>query len=341
MTNKTKDKVFVTGISGWIAQYCAIELLKAGYLVKGSLRTMSRQPEVINAIAKEIDPKDKLEFCELDLTKDKGWDTAMNGCTYLLHIASPFIVSEPKNENELITPAKEGTLRALRAAQKSKVKRVILTSSIVAMSAHQKSGKFTPESWTDMDPKNKINAYQKSKTIAEKAAWDFIKNQTGDHKLEMSTINPGAVLGPALSQDIQGASLDICSQLLTGKMPGIPNLTICMVDVRDVAKHHVLAMQSPKINKRYISASAKPIPFMRLAETLKKNGYKVPTNKVPTFLLKILSLIDPQAKAMLSLIDKKVECDNSETIKDFNWKPIPLEKTFLDMAKSVKEVLKK
>ena len=336
MKNET---VFITGISGWIAQFCAIECIKAGYHVKGSLRSMSRQTEILDAIGKEVDPTGKVEFCELDLLKDEGWDSSMEGCTYLMHIASPFVIFEPKDENELITPAKDGTIRALKAAQKAKIKRVVLTSSIVAMCAHQTGGTFNSSSWTQLDPEYKVNAYQKSKTIAEQVAWEFINNQTGDHILQMNVINPGAVLGPTLSPDIQGASLDICGQLLTGKMPGIPNLTICMVDVRDVATHHLQAMTTFHTSKRYISAMSSPTQFLTLAQTLKKNGYNVPTKKVPTFILKILSFFDPQAKAMLTLLNRVIECDNSETINDFNWKPIPLEKTFLDMAKTVQAVI--
>ena len=338
----TRKKVFITGISGWIAQYCAIELLQNGYTVKGSLRNMNRQQEVIEALSKHVDTKDKLEFCQLDLLIDDGWDDAMIGCEYLMHIASPFIMTEPKNEDDLIKPAKEGTLRALKSAQKAGVKRVVLTSSIAAMCAHMLSGTFTPESWTNINQRKKINTYQKSKTVAEKAAWDFIENLEDKNSMELSVINPGGVLGPALSDDIQGASLDICYQLLTKKMPGIPDFRIVFVDVRDVAKHHFLAMTLPEAkNKRFISAYSTPTSFLKLATTLKENGFDVPTNKVPTLLLKCLSYFSPQTKFMLPLLGRYIDCDNSATINTFKWKPTPLEKTFVDMATSVQDVLNK
>ena len=333
------ETVLITGISGWIAQFCAIELIKNGYNVRGSLRTMNRKQEVIEAISKEVDPTKKLEFCELDLLKDDGWDKANKGCKYVMHIASPFYIAVPKNEDEIIKPAKEGTIRALTAAKKAGVKRVVLTSSIVAMFSHLKQGTFDSSTWTDLDSKQ-ITPYQKSKTIAEQAAWEFIANQSPDNKIELVSINPGGVMGPALSNDISGASLDIMTQLLTGKMPGIPNLCIPMVDVRDVAKHHYKAMLLPEANgKRFISALANPTHIMELATILKENGYKVPTNKVPSFVIKLLSIFDREAKGMAPMLDNYVTCDNSQTIKLLDWKPLPLKKSFLDMAKSVKLVL--
>ena len=334
-----KQTVLITGISGWIAQFCAVELIKNGFNVRGSLRSMNRQQEVIDAISKEVDTTGVLEFCELDLLKDDGWEQSATGCTYMLHVASPFYLKVPKNDDELIKPAKEGTYRAMSAAKKAGVKRVVVTSSIVAMFAHLTSGSFDSSTWTDLsDPY--INAYQKSKTIAEKAAWEFMDAQSDDNELELSVVNPGAVLGPVLSNDISSESLNICTQLLTKKMPGIPNLTIPMVDVRDVAKHHFQAMTHPDAkNKRIISALATPTDFMEFATTLKENGYDVPTKRVPTLLLKFLSLFDREARGMLPILDRYVECDNSETIKLFNWAPMPLKDTFLDMAKSVQAVL--
>ena len=333
--------VLVTGISGWIAQFCAVELIKNGFKVRGSLRTFSRKVEVEQAISSVVDITDMLEFCELDLLKDDGWDDAMLGCTYALHVASPFVMAAQKDENTLIKPAKEGTIRALSSAKKAGVKRVVLTSSVAAMLGHLKEGTCTPSTWTDLTD-GSLSAYQKSKTVAEKAAWEFIENQTGSHNLELTVINPGAVLGPTLSNDIYGESLNICSELLSGKMPGIPNLNIVMVDVRDVAKHHVQAMTYKDANnKRYISALQDPTPFIEFARTLKDNGYEVPTRKVPSLLIKFLGIFDPKVRGMAPFLDRYVSCDNSDTVSTFNWVPIPLKDTFLDMAKSVKAVLDK
>ena len=159
-----RETVLITGISGWIAQFCALELLKNGYKVKGSLRDLERREEVTKALKDYIKDKDQLIFCQLDLLKDQGWDEACKGCKYVLHVASPFTVEEPKNEDELILPAKEGTLRALESAKKAGVKRIIITSSIAAMYAHMKNGVFSEKSWTDLNSTS-ISTYQKSKTI--------------------------------------------------------------------------------------------------------------------------------------------------------------------------------
>ena len=336
-----KATVLVTGISGWIAQFCAVELIKEGYTVRGSLRTMSRKEEVIKALSTQVDVNGKLEFCQLDLLDNNGWLEAMQGCEYVMHIASPFIMTEPKDENEYIKPAIDGTLRALKYAHKAGVKRVVLTSSLVSVMGDVKAGNLTPDSWSSRDRNSRLPAYQKSKTLAESAAWEFVQSQPKDgHQLELVTINPGAVLGPALSQDIHGASLDICVQLLTKKMPGIPNLKIAMVDVRDVAVHHFKAMIEPAAkNKRILSCFEKPTHFLDFATTLKENGYDVPTKKLPTLLVKFLSIFDRDAKAMLPFLDRSISFDISQTEKLFNWKPIPLKTTFLDMARSVSEIL--
>ena len=173
-----QKKVLVTGISGYVGQHCAAELLKQGYRVKGSLRDTSKGAEVREGISSVVDPKDQLEFCALDLTRDAGWEAAMEGCDFVLHVASPFLFKQTKDENEIIKPAVEGTLRALKFAQKAKVKRVVLTSSIAAMSSHMYSGEFNPGDWTDLSHKN-ISTYARSKTLAEKAAWDFYNQQEG------------------------------------------------------------------------------------------------------------------------------------------------------------------
>ena len=172
-------KVLVTGASGFIAEHCIIELLKNNYSVKGSLRSMNREQEVREAIKTEIDDAN-LEFCKLDLLKDDGWEDAMQDCEFLMHVASPFVIEDPKDENELIKPAKEGTLRALNAAKKAGIKRVVITSSVAAINSHMMSGKCDHNTWTDINSKY-VTPYQRSKTIAEKAAWDFYNSQDGDN----------------------------------------------------------------------------------------------------------------------------------------------------------------
>jgi dihydroflavonol-4-reductase len=335
-------KVLVTGITGFVGQHCAAELLKKGYAVKGSVRSLSKTDEILNGIKKEVDPKSNLEFCELNLMKDEGWDNAMEGCDFVLHVASPFVVKAPKDENELIKPAVEGTLRALKAAKKAGVKRVVLTSSTVAMHGGEYGIiKINKNSWTNVNAKN-VTAYFKSKTLAEKSAWEFIKNQTGDTKLELVVVNPGPIYGPTLTGNLAGEAMDFFKKLITGKVPMLPQTSSVMSDVRDVATIHVKALENEKANgNRFIVTTERPHAIQEIGQILKSNGYdKVSTKLAPTFLLKFIAKFNDEMKGMLPFIGNTIEADVSDTMKTFSWKPIPFEKTVLDTAKSVEQALK-
>ena len=340
-------KVLVTGVSGYLGHQCAVELLKNGYLVKGSLRDFNKKDEVLNGIKKEIVPRDKLEFVKLDLLSDDGWDDAAKGCEYVLHVASPFSVTEPNNEDEYIKPACEGTIRALNSAQKAKVKRIVLTSSTVTMmgeiyDSNKDTGIVDAKNWTDPNSKN-INTYIKSKTLAEKAAWDFFDNQSDNSSIEMAVVCPGGVFGPTLTGNINGQSLTIIHRMLTGhfKMSMIPPIGIPISDVRDIAKIHVLAMTEEKANgKRLIPTTSRAYSFLEIAKILKENGYsKVSTKKGPIFMIKLMSLFDKEVKGMVPIVGKSVSADNTETKEIFNWEPIPFEKTILDCARSIENYI--
>ena len=335
------EKVLVTGVSGYIGNHCAAELLKNGYAVKGSLRNLSKAEKVTEAIKKEIDPKENLEFCELDLLKDKGWNEAMNGCQYVLHVASPFINKEPKDENLYIKPAVDGTKRALEAAKKAGVKRVVITSSMVSMLENaDKSINIDSKSWTNVDAPN-VSAYMKSKTLAEKYAWEFIKNQKSDSLLELVVINPGPVFGPTLSGDLTGASMSMFNKMISGGMPMVPQAALNMSDVRDVAKIHVLALKNKSANgKRFIVTTKSPYSFQEVAKILKTNGYsKVSTKLAPNFLLKFIGDFDREAKSMRGFIGKKYNANISSTLDTFDWQPIDFETTVLDTANSIKQTI--
>lgn len=335
-------KVLVTGISGYIGQHCAAELLKNGYKVKGSVRSLSKTDKVIKGIQKEVDPKNNLEFCELNLLKDEGWEEAMTDCDFVLHIASPFFSKEPKDENEYIKPAVEGTQRALKAAKKAGIKRVVLTSSMVAMMGDAKGViNINQDSWTNVKAK-RVSAYLKSKTLAEQSAWDFIKTQEGNNKLELVTIHPGPVYGPTLNGNLSGESMSTYKQLITGEMSMIPQASINMSDVRDIAKIHTQALENEQANgQRFIVATEKAHSFLDMAQILKSNGYdKVSTKLAPNFLLKFMSNFNSDLKGMRPFIGNTFNGDVSATKKVFNWTPIPLEKTVLDTAKSVTEAMK-
>jgi len=335
-------KVLVTGISGFVGQHCAAELLRKGYAVRGSVRSISKTEEVVNGISKAIDPQGNLEFCELDLMKDAGWDEAMIGCDYVLHVASPFVVKVPKDENELIKPAVEGTMRALKAAKKAGVKRVVLTSSTVAMHGGQEGLiKINQDSWTNLNAKN-VTAYFKSKTLAEKSAWEFIKNQEDENKLEMVVVNPGPIYGPTLTGNLATEAMDFFKKLITGQVPMLPQAYSVMSDVRDVATIHVAALENENANgKRFIVTSEKPIAIQEIGNILKSNGYcKVSTTLAPTFLVKFMANFNDEMKGMLPFVGNTIEADVSDTMNTFNWSPISFEKTVLDTAKSVESSLK-
>ena len=257
-----KEKVLVTGASGYIALHCILELLNKGYKVKGSLRNLDREDEVRKSLGTEFNNQN-LEFCKLNLLNDEGWEDAASDCDYLFHIASPCCIDEPKNQNELIEPALEGTLRALKAAHKSKIKKVVLTSSMGAIAYGHNKSYCDPNDWTDIS-KN-VGTYIKSKTIAEKAAWDFVANQS-DNSFAMTTIHPGMVFGPLLSNDIEGISASLIAKMITGKYPALPDIYFTVVDVRDVANLHIQSLYNKQSdNKRIIVTSQEGISFLKIS----------------------------------------------------------------------------
>ena len=324
------ERVLVTGITGYIGQHCAAELLRQGYEVVGTIRSRSKADTTRSAIARAADVEN-LSFAEADLLSDKGWSEAMKGCTYVLHVASPFLMAEPKDENELIAPAVEGTRRVIAAAQLAGVKRLVLTSSTFAIIAGKESGQYGPGDWSDTDAN--IGAYAKSKTLAERAAWESAKGGN----MELTVINPGAVFGPSLGAKIDGQSVAMMTKMITGKIPMIPDMAMGMVDVRDVAKLHVAAMTAKgAAGKRFIACTAEPVEMATVAQVLREAGYKkAPSMKAPTFLLKFMSKFDPEAKGMLPFVGRKASYDNSATFNVLKWKPTPMATSFREMAASI------
>lgn len=333
-------KVFVTGVSGYIGLHCVKTLLEKGFNVTGSVRTAEKEYEVISTLQSASVSIENLSFARLDLNSDNGWDAALTDYDFVMHLASPFTIENPKNESDMLAPAIDGTLRVLKSAKKNGVKRVVLTSSTVAIMGGRKTGVITPEDWTDLNSKN-LNTYFKSKTLAEQAAWDFIENQSGDHSLELVSINPGGVFGPPLGTNVSGASMSMMVKFLEGKTPMVPNMSFPMVDVRDVAYLHFLALTEPKAaNQRFIATEKAGRSFQWGCELLIDNGYKGPSTKLaPNFLLKILSVFDREAKGMLTMLGMNLSADNSKTMDVFDWEPIPFKKTVLDTAKAVKKII--
>lgn len=333
------ETVLLTGVSGYIGLHCAQQLLDAGYAVRGSVRSAAKEKEVRETLRAASVDTTNLSIVELDLTSDKGWDEAASGCDYVMHVASPMAIANPKSEDEMIIPAVEGTLRALRAAKKAGVKRVVLTSSIMAMMGSMKTGTFGPDDWTDMTAPD-VSTYTKSKTLAEKAAWDFIAYKSGEGAMEMVCINPGGVLGPPLGRDLTGQTMAMVDQMLRGKMPMVPKVAMPMTDVRDVAALHVKAMTHHDASgQRIVAADTAPRSFGDVAQILKDKGYKGPSTRVaPSFLLRIMSLFDREAKGMVGLLGMHLSADNTQTRKLFDWTPIPFEQSVTETAAVVKAV---
>ena len=324
------ERVALTGITGYIGQHCGAELLNQGYQVVGTVRSRERADATRSAIA-AVAPVDRLSFVEADLLSDDGWDVAIQGCDYVAHVASPFIVAAPKNESELVAPAVEGTRRVIAAAQRAGVKRFVLTSSTLSMIAGKDGGPYGPESWSDINAK--IGAYSKSKTLAERAAWDAV----AEGEMELTVINPGPVFGPSLGATADGQSVATMTDMVSGKIPMIPDMAMGMVDVRDVARLHVKALTSDgAAGKRFIAATADPIEMTTVARVLREAGFnKVPTRKAPTVALKIMGLFDREMKGMLPMLGKKARLDNRSTFDVLDWEPTPMETSFKEMAAAV------
>jgi len=331
-------KVLLTGASGYIGKHITLQLLNAGYEVRASVRNKSKAEEVIAAMKAHLPGKfdldKKLSFVELDLDSDKGWDAAIKGVDVLMHTASPFPIASPKDENELIKPAVDGTLRALKAAHKAGVKRVILTSSVAAIyGSDLPAGKteYDETIWSDVNhPVGKV-AYNKSKTLAEKAAWEYIANEAKE--LELTTINPVLVIGAPLDNNF-GSSVSVVERLLEGKDPMLPDISFSLVDVKDVAAMHVKAIKVTKSKGQRIIASAQSRTFVEIAKTLKKAFPKVKTSTIqaPSFVIKFLALFDGEVKAVLPTLGKHINVSNQKAQELLGMDFIPVETSLIETA---------
>lgn len=329
--------VLVTGGSGFIGGWCVVGLLKQGYTVRTTVRDLKREMSVRAALAKAVDPDDRLSFYAANLTSDDGWDAAVEGCDYVLHVASPLGVAEPKDPNELIIPAREGAKRAVGAAIKHGVKRVVMTSSVAATS-HDPGGadSIADETvWTD--PKIKgVSAYSQSKTLAERAAWELIASAGG--KTTLATVNPALVLAPVLSNDYS-ESVQVVERLLTGRIPGLPRLGFNFVDARDVADLHIRAMTAPEAAGQRFIAANQYAWMADIAEILRAKlgaeAAKVPTRKVPDFVLHLAALFDRDLGAVTPSLGKKHDFTSAKAQSLLGWKPRSLEETVVDTARSL------
>jgi nucleoside-diphosphate-sugar epimerase len=329
--------VLVTGGSGFIGGWCVIGLLQKGYTVRTTVRNLAREAEVRAALGKVVDAQDRLSFFAADLMSDAGWNEAASGCDYVLHVASPLGVAEPKDPNVLIVPAREGAKRAINAAIKAGVKRVVMTSSVAATSKGARAGDSVSDETVWTDPKEPgVSAYSQSKTLAERAAWDLIMSSAGATTL--ATVNPALVLAPVLSRDFSD-SVQVVQRLMSGKIPGIPRLGFNFVDARDVADLHIRAMTAPEAAGQRFIAAAHYAWMADLAAMLRAklgaDAAKVPTRKVPDFVLRLASLFDKDLGAVTPGLGKRHDYSSAKAQSMLGWRPRSLEETVLDCAKSL------
>lgn len=329
--------VLVTGGAGFIAVHCMLKLLKEGYRVRATLRDLSREGTV-RAMLHEggLDAGDRLAFIKADLSSDGNWNEAANGCVYVMHVASPTPKLNFKHEDEMIIPAREGVLRVLRASKAAGVKRVVLTSAIGAIVyGHPKqTAPYDETVWTDT---THAPAYQKSKTLAEKAAWEFMAQAGGD--MELAVVNPAAVMGPVLGPDYSH-SIYLVKNLLTGKMAGCPKINACFVDVRDVADLHFLAMVHPHAkDERFIASGGESMWLVEVAKILKANlgskANKVKAMQLPNTILRIAALKDPMVKSMIPLLSIPMNLTSAKAIKLLGWSPRTQEEAIVATAESL------
>lgn len=315
------DRVLVTGASGFLAGHCVAELAAFGYAVRGTVRDPERAAHLAGIA----------ELVTADLESDDGWADAVAGCRYVLHAASPFPLEDPADEDDLIRPAVQGTLRVLRAsAESGTVERVVLTSSIAAVVAgHQDGRTLTEDDWSDVGA---AGPYQKSKTLAERAAWDFVR---ADGRLELAVINPGMVLGP-VQRPSAGASLEPVRRLLAREVPGVPRLGWAVVDVRDVAAAHRLAMELPgAAGNRYICAG--PHVWMRDMAKVLAAEHRVPTRPAPGWLVRLIARFDPAVRGVLGSLGQAELVTAEKAIRELGWTMRPVGETLLDTARSLRD----
>jgi dihydroflavonol-4-reductase len=329
------ESVLVTGGSGFLAGWCLVELLAQGYEVRTTVRDLAREQEVRAAISAGGQAGEKLSVLAADLTGDDGWSEAVAGCDYVLHVASPFPPVQPKDPDELIVPAREGTLRVLRAALAAGVKRTVVTSSVAAIAGGATTpGPLTEEDWTDLDFPG-LSPYVRSKTIAERAAWDLAREQGAEDRL--ATVNPGAILGPLLSRDAS-YSLEVIQRLLKG-IPGTPKVGFSFVDARDVADLQIKAMLAPEAAGQRFIAVAEFLWMAEVAAVLRRelgaDAAKVPTRGVPNLLVRAMALFDPGIRSITNQLGKKLAYSNEKARTTVDWAPRPIEQTIAETGRSM------
>jgi dihydroflavonol-4-reductase len=333
------SKVLVTGGSGFVGSHVILQLLAAGHEVRTTLRNLSREAEVRATLAAAgADAGDRLAFFAADLETDEGWAEAVTGCDYVQHVASPFPPAQPKDADELIRPAREGTLRVLRAARDAGVTRVVVTSSFAAIGygCGQRDAPYTEADWTDPDGPA-VQPYMQSKTLAERAAWDFVARE--GNGMELAVVNPVGIFGPALNGDLS-TSVFLIQSMLAGKMPGTPRLYLGVVDVRDVAELQLRAMTDPAAaGERFIAVAGEAMSFHEMATVLRERlgpaAARVRKRELPDWVIRLLAIFNPLAREAVPRLGIKASASNEKARRVLGWKPRSNEEAIVASAESL------
>lgn len=332
------DTVLVTGGSGYIASFCIARLLLEGVTVRTTVRNLAREERVRETLRMLVPSVERLHVLAADLNDDRGWAEAAAGCSHVLHVASPLPATNPKDDDELVRPAREGALRVLKAARDAGVRRVVMTSSTAAI-AYGRGGRasaFTEDDWSDETNRSDTSAYERSKILAERAAWEWRKREGG--ALELVTICPGAVLGPVLSDDYS-ASIEIVKKLIDGSLPGLPHFGWPLVDVRDVADLHIRAMRHPAAaGQRYIAAGQ--FYWMSdvarvLRDNLPEVARRTPRMELPSLLVRLSAVFDPVVRDRLFELDKERPVSAQKARDQLGWSPRSNGDAIIDTARSL------
>lgn len=336
----SEQTVLVTGGSGFLGGWCLVELLARGYRARTTIRSLAREAEVRANVGSQVDAGDRLTVLAADLTDDRGWAEAVAGCDHVLHVASPFPPAQPKDPDELIVPAREGTLRVLRASLAADVQRVVVTSSVAAVRNFAGEGtgggrELTEADWSDPD-KPDLTPYTRSKTVAELAAWDYMRAQGLQERLV--TVLPGAIIGPLLGDD-RSYSLQAVERMLTGHMPGLPRLGFSFIDVRDVAALQVDALSAPDAAGQRLLAAGSFLWLSEVAAILREqlgaDARKVPRRGVPDLVVRALALFDPGVRSVVGDLGHKTTYSLENARRRVGWAPRPVQETIVDCARSL------
>lgn len=333
----SSTKVLVTGASGFIGLHTTLRLLQLGYNVRATVRSEGHQKNVLETLSKHLDAS-KLEFALADLSRDEGWIEVVQGCNGVIHVASPYLAVNPKDENEMIIPARDGTLRVVKAAQVEGIRRVVMLSSVVAISSgHEGENRtFDENDWSDL--KKTDSVYSKSKTLAEHAAWDFIQSVENKSGMELVAINPTNVFGPVLDGHYH-TSTEWYRTIMRAESPGVAHTQMDLVDVRDLVEVLVKALTVPgAAGKRFICNGAS-IPLKEFADILHDNfsdrGYRVPNRILPDFIVRFMGMWMPKVKAVAVQLHWEHTLSTEQTGRVFGWQPRPYKQTILEMAESL------